>query len=195
MLGTDAQQIGHILKRGKVPAVEVKSKHDGASAALNVRQGSADEPFVAIPHVWADGLGNMQGNALPACSLQRIAALVNELPREEDTEESPMPFWIDSICVPVSPPDLKQLAMAHLREPYMFASHVLVLDRTIEMIHSAELNFIDVMAYLTCSNWIGRLWTIQEGRLGKRVWFQFQDQAVDLSVLLEAWYDTPASFK
>ncbi|MCJ1332604.1 hypothetical protein MMC10_009297 [Thelotrema lepadinum] len=195
MVGIDEQQIGHILEQGKVPLLKVDPRQDIASLKPEVQLGSIGEPLVAISHVWADGLGNAQDNALPICSLQRIATLVNELPREADTSEAPMPFWIDSVCVPVRSLNLKQLAMTYLREPYRYASHVLVLDRTIVSISSEGLNIIDVMAYLICSNWIGRLWTLQEGRLGRKVWFQFQDRAVDLHALLEAWYKYPTSFK
>jgi hypothetical protein len=54
-------------------------------------------PFVAISHVWSDGLGNQGRNALPKCQLRRIQTWVNGL-YQNDAE--PVPFWIDSLSIP-----------------------------------------------------------------------------------------------
>ncbi|KAI4279694.1 MAG: hypothetical protein L6R38_004972 [Xanthoria sp. 2 TBL-2021] len=42
------------------------------------------------------------------------------------------------------------------------------------------------MAQVSCSSWMRRLWTLQEGRLARRVWFQFADKAVDVKSVYEA---------
>jgi hypothetical protein len=52
---------------------------------------------------------------------------------------------------------------------------------------------LEVFARVWCSNWVGRLWTLQEGRLGKRVWFQFRDKAVELKAIWEAFTTRPLS--
>jgi hypothetical protein len=89
--------------------------------------------------------------------------------------------------VPVEPPELKELALNYLRHPYIKATHVLVLDDYIRGVDSADCDEFEIFARVSCSNWVGRLWTLQEGRLGKRVWFQFRDKAVELKAIWEAF--------
>jgi hypothetical protein len=89
--------------------------------------------------------------------------------------------------VPVEPPELKELALNYLRYPYINAAHVLVLDDYLRGVDSADCDELEIFARVWCSNWVGRLWTLQEGRLGKRVWFQFRDKAVELKAIWEAF--------
>ena len=190
MFGINATDISQTLRQGSLPLLGVPTNEDLASVHPKLQKKSHNVPFVAISHVWADGIGNTQDNSLPTCSLGRISRLVNALPRLEGDGDT-ISFWIDSVCVPVSPPEVKQLALTYLREPYKHARHVLVLDRGLLSIPCEGLNLIDVLANLMCSNWVGRLWTLQEGQLGQRVWFQFQDKAVALESLREAWLTAP----
>ena len=187
MLALEVQEIGRILKKGKLPLIEIDPHCDLSAIRLRLRDDDAQTPFVAISHVWADGLENVQKSSLPVCSLQEISRLVHKLPRDDSMSDELFPFWIDTICVPVEPVELKQLALTLLREPYARAKHVLVLDNYLRSISSEELDITNIMARLNCSNWIGRLWTLQEGRLAKRVWFQFQDKALESSLLLEEY--------
>jgi len=58
-------------------------------------------PYVAISHVWSDGLGNAIANTLPWCQLQRIQGLVDALYQDTAGNQHPVPFWMDTLCVPV----------------------------------------------------------------------------------------------
>ncbi|ROV93518.1 hypothetical protein VSDG_06812 [Cytospora chrysosperma] len=46
-------------------------------------------PYVAISHVWADGLGNPTANALPGCQVDRLTSLVAKLQKStvDDTDD------------------------------------------------------------------------------------------------------------
>ena len=188
-LPLDVQKIAECLKRGRLPLIEVPYNRDPMHAHITCREDDGKTGFVAISHVWADGLGNISHNSLPACSLQEISRLVSKLPRASSSSQQqndPIPFWIDTICVPVHPVELKQLALNYLRHPYMHAEHVLVLDNYFRNVDAADCDVLEIFARVSCGNWIGRLWTLQEGRLAKRIWFQFRDKAVELKALWEA---------
>ncbi len=187
MLALEVQEIGRILKKGKLPLIEIDPHCDLSAIRLRLRDDDTQTPFVAISHVWADGLGNVQKSSLPVCSLQEISRLVQKLPRDDLMSDELFPFWINTICVPVEPVKLKQLALTLLRELYAQAKHILVLDNYLCSITSGELDIMNIMARLNCSNWIGQLWTLQEGQLAKQVWFQFQDKALKSSLLLEEY--------
>lgn len=47
------------------------------------------------------------------------------------------------------------------------------------------MSVIEVVARIEASSWSQRLWTFEEGRLGRRVWFLFRDRAVELFRLVE----------
>ena len=48
---------------------------------------------------------------------------------------------------------------------------------------------IEILARISISGWTSRLWTFSEGRLAKRIWFQFRDKAIDLYDLTSRWHE------
>ena len=188
-LSMDVEIIGDCLRKGRLPLVEVPHDEDPMRINITCREDGGDTGFVAISHVWADGLGNINDNSLPACSLQEISRLVSKLPRIPRTsspENGLTALWIDTVCVPVLPAALKQLALNYLRHPYMHAEHVLILDNYLRNVDAEDCDILEIFARVSCGNWVGRLWTLQEGRLAKRTWFQFRDKAIELKALWEA---------
>ena len=184
-LKLDIPSIGRTLRESKLPLIEICPYEATASVNIKLRVDDGNIAFVAVSHVWADGLGNVKDNSLPACSLQEVSRLVNELPRCSTQHGKLVPFWIDTLCVPLEPMDLKQLALKQLRDPYMRAEHVLVLDNYLRTVCAKECDLLETFARLSCCNWIRRLWTLQEGWLAKSVWFQFKDEAIELRVLFK----------
>lgn len=157
--------------------------------------------FIAISHVWAEGLGNPNGNSLPSCALKWISNTVDrfqfhsgdqsdgEEPDEDQQERSfgeasrgKTPFWLDTICVPVSPPEMWTRAMKRLRKPYQDASLVLVLDSYLYTQDTREIDALELWARILCCSWSRRLWTFQEGRLARpgRLWVLFKDIAMSM---------------
>ena len=59
---------------------------------LAVRAAS-EGPYVAISHVWADGMGSSTEYGLPLCQVERLDALVRKLVPDGA-------FWHDGLCVP-----------------------------------------------------------------------------------------------
>ena len=119
--------------------------------------------FIAISHVWADGLGNPRANALPSCQLSRLQKIVNGL---DEDHGPPTPFWIDTMCVPVSPKEDRRLAISLLEKVYAKADKVIAMDARLLQL-SRETPAFELSMRLYYSSWMQRLWTLQEAVFAK----------------------------
>lgn len=163
--------------------------------------------YIAISHVWSDGLGNETQNAIPTCQFGRLSKLVTEL-----CGGSPRPFWLDTLCFPLAPPDAYKLAMIRMRSTYEDAYKVLVLDSYLLSQERIGMSENGVVTRIRCSpcesraslpsstcnlnnsefdRYIGsrRLWTLQEGALPSSLTFKFSDTSVDLSQFSKRRYE------
>lgn len=123
------------------------------------------------------GMGNPNHNALPACQILGLQRLVNDL---YSTDEHPVPFWVDTICVPLQSP-YRKLAINSMSTAYKDAEKVLVIDSVISSVPSSALHSTEMTVRLRTSSWVRRLWTFQEAYLAKELHYQFQDTAWTLS--------------
>ena len=83
-------------------------------------------------------------------------------------------FWVDTLCVPVEPDDLRNNQIGKMQHIYKDASCVLVLDRWVQAV-ATTADISDKFARLWLSNWQHRLWTCQEGVFARSLYFQFGD--------------------
>ncbi|KAJ6479860.1 hypothetical protein C8R45DRAFT_1076617 [Mycena sanguinolenta] len=109
------EDVAACLSSGQIPVVV---PHD---AGLVVRR-STNVPYIAISHVWADGLGSHTERGLPQCQIERLTAMVCSL--DVDTAVA---FWIDGLCIPADRA-LRKKAIALMAQTYYDATAVLVLD-------------------------------------------------------------------
>ncbi|KAL8714496.1 MAG: hypothetical protein Q9225_006554 [Loekoesia sp. 1 TL-2023] len=174
----DQNEVAKILEQGSIPLINMTIDTRSKASKIAVRDLAQGHEFVAISHVWAEGAGNVHDNALQTCLLEDISQLVKKLPWEK--RQSDKHFWIDTLCVPVRPLELQTLALNKMRVPYERAKHVLILDSHLRSLDSRTLSPTEIFAQVSCSSWMRRLWTLQEGRLAKNVWFQFADEAIDV---------------
>ncbi|KAI0749838.1 hypothetical protein C8Q80DRAFT_1164244 [Daedaleopsis nitida] len=187
-VGAQTEELTDVLSQGNVPAVVITENLE----VLVVR--SDQYPYIAISHVWADGLGNPRDNALPACQLRRLREFVSALhgtqsptsPAEYGTlaakarsgfahtptstplgPVTPVALWIDTLCVPVHPiaKTYRKKAIELMGRTYNDARAVLVLDRELEIVNSATAAFLELGIRILCSGWMKRLWTFQEATL------------------------------
>ena len=154
---------------------------------------------------WSDGLGNPINNALPKCQVVQINKLISELPQyktysnkdvpiddrvwrdylpyrqvestDRETHLQPQYFWMDTLCVPLTPKDYRRNAIKNMRSVYSRATRVLVLDAEL-MRSTMQSNPEEKLSRITCSTWIRRLWTLQEAALARSIYFQFAGEAV-----------------
>jgi hypothetical protein len=178
--------LGGLYPEGDTPIINVLPDTEPGKLQLLVRSSKKFPiPYVAISHVWSDGLGNPRRNSLPDCQLVRLQNMVDEL---YEPSFRPVPFWIDTILVPVEE-GMKKLALLEMRRIYEDADKVLVVDSTLEAASSLA-SPEECLMRVRCSNWVTRLWTLQEGYLAKELVFQFRDRAVSSNSLMVRYLDT-----
>ena len=184
----DVPEVIRILSRGSLPLIHIRPGKELKDLRVDVVEATPSVAYVALSHIWADGLGNPYSNALPRCQLQLLSQLIRPLltmpeasARDQDTY-----LWIDTLCCPVKPPEAKDLALRRMKEPYTEAAHVLVLDSSLRGVNTSSLDPIEICMRIFTSGWMRRLWTLQEGALPQNLWFQFEDRVLDLQ---EIWLE------
>ncbi|KEY73684.1 hypothetical protein S7711_07730 [Stachybotrys chartarum IBT 7711] len=152
----------------------VSSKTSAAGSVAN---------YVAISHVWSDGLGNNKENAIPLCQFNRIRKLVSDL-----YGGRPVALWLDTLCFPLKPQEAYNKALVRMKESYEASDKVLVLDGYLleTAIGQPDQSLDEFMVRIAMCPWNRRLWTYQEARLAKpgQLHFQFQDEATSDDRLL-----------
>ncbi|THC90073.1 hypothetical protein EYZ11_010469 [Aspergillus tanneri] len=177
MFHVDLQNLEDIINDGALPVVWVDEK-DGS---IKVVRRDPSKAYLAISHVWSQGLGNPAANALPICQIYWIWVNDGTLIRDKAG------VWIDTLCVPVSGPCRKQ-SIRRMGSIYGDASAVLVLDE--ELLRTPCSNIIEQTCRLGCCSWQRRLWTLQEGCLNvENLYFIFRDGILNYWTLLESALD------
>lgn len=195
-MGVGMDQIRGIIENGGVPLVRLRGSLQ-RGIRLEVVRMTARTRFVVISHVWADGIGNANANAMPECQLRRVFGYLSRLKALREGEDAgaefnllgsvdtgfqtaarrrPRYFWIDALCMPpVSMGLLRMRAINKLPAVYQAADRVLVLDPNLEKISIENSDTLEQYARFSVSPWIGRSWTFQEAALGNAVEVQCAD--------------------
>ena len=74
---TDVSTIDSILKDGRLPLLCIIPRHPLTDLTVEIVASEPSSRYVALSHVWADGLGNPTENALPRCQLRYLYDLVH----------------------------------------------------------------------------------------------------------------------
>lgn len=188
LLHVDAVEMGEILsmdsmqvlidttKRfdecNKIPikSVELKEKHE------------APYGYIATSHVWSHGLGNPRANAMPRCQLNKLWDIIADF--RVGPSEPVLPIWIDTVCCPVETEAKKQV-LRDMRLIYQAARRVLVLDHDLSRMNAEGKTAVEWMMRISASDWMGRLWTLQEGLLAgpQQLVFEFEDTKLNVGGL------------
>ena len=206
-ISVDSGVLFSMLKKKALPLIRVRQDHTLEKLSVDIVASRPSSRYVALSHVWADGLGNPQANALPRCQLSNLAKVIQDLKvaarcrdsedhgiqdhdkevGEEETEENEeLLLWCDTLCCPVQTKEAKHLALEYMYQTYRNAAYVLVLDASLRPYKVESLDIDEVSMRVCTSPWMRRLWTLQEGALPAvthRLWFQFADKAVNLRKL------------
>ncbi|KAI0332565.1 hypothetical protein GY45DRAFT_456143 [Cubamyces sp. BRFM 1775] len=159
-------EVFRLLSEGQIPVVTF----DGYALRVLPANGN---PYVAISHVWAEGMGSTTEDGLPSCVVKRIAGLAQRLLPETGA------FWMDSLCVP-NVASLRHRAIKLMAETYRRAAKVLVIDDHVRT-HCAENKpWTENLLRIASSAWLRRVWTLQEGLLARELYFEFSDGPVDV---------------
>lgn len=75
MVSTPYGHLTKIIREGEIPLISIEGgTNASATHELRVYPRSRKSRYIAISHVWADGLGNLNENALPLCQIKRLKA-------------------------------------------------------------------------------------------------------------------------
>ena len=131
--------------------------------------------------MWADGLGNTKEISLPQCQLRHSYDLLTRFCTEGSAQgNQKRPYlWLDTLCCLVDT-EAKLLALAKMPEVYREVSQVFVLDSSLTVIDCRHLQPIEILSRVFSSNWIFRLWTLNEANLALKIWMQFRDGNIEL---------------
>ena len=172
----DLEEILH--KEDRVPLLRLTGDLHGLQVQLV--ESDINTPYIAISHVWADGLGNPHDNSLHRCKLARLCNLVSAVDNPDLSNTEPPLIWLDTLCCPAKDGEGKQKAIEKIRLVYQRAKHVLVLDAGLMGYESRAQGIHEKIVRIFTSGWVRRLWTLQEGALAPSLYFQFADEAVSL---------------
>ncbi|KAI2467335.1 hypothetical protein F4781DRAFT_313385 [Annulohypoxylon bovei var. microspora] len=157
VISIDTAEVQDILRRGGIPIIETWMDSEG-KIQLQAVDSTKRRIYVAISHVWSDGLGNPHSNALPRCQLLKVQSTATAIC--EDLNGN-IPFWLDTLAVPLER-ETRKLAISRMKETYAKAHKVLVLSNDFDM-RIPNLSTLEFFMRLFCSAWMRRLWTLQEG--------------------------------
>lgn len=92
-------EVIEVLREGYIPVLQV-TVSDDPHTKPRFTVGKADDKmsYIAISHVWADGLGNPKANAIPLCQLK---VLCRTLQNSTDDKGQNLSFWLDTLCISV----------------------------------------------------------------------------------------------
>ncbi|KAF2153611.1 hypothetical protein K461DRAFT_278415 [Myriangium duriaei CBS 260.36] len=172
-MGIDENELVQIIsQRMGVPLISIKDTADGG-LALHLEERGRNSKYVAVSHVWADGLGNPNRNGLPKCQLKRLKDILKVLAGKLEENRAEPLFWIDTLCIPVDVArgQLRMKSINRMDSIYAEAEAVLALDA--ELMATDSRSIENCLARVVTSAWMGRSWTCQEAILAKRIFFQF----------------------
>ncbi|PYI07807.1 hypothetical protein BO78DRAFT_428660 [Aspergillus sclerotiicarbonarius CBS 121057] len=173
-----------ILRRGTFPLIVAIDADSNDTEVLFVA-AEQNTPYIAISHVWSDGLGNLQRNALPKCQLLRLSDMIRKL---SGKAAGAVLFWFDTLCVPPDSAEQhgeQSTALQLMRQVYQDATAVLVLDSWLLSASCSQMHDAEMMMMIFAANWNRRLWTYPEGALARVLLFQFQDGICDLDAVFK----------
>ena len=188
-LSVDEDLLADCLNKGCLPLLRIKEGTNLDKMSIEVVASTDSTPYVALSHVWADGLGNPSATSLPRCQLSRLKDLIDNLDSAaldlpEDAPE--MLLWCDTLCCPVVSREAHNMALRQMYRTYDQATVVLVLDRSLISHRVGGMHVDEACLRIAASRWMTRLWTLQEGALSAskhKLWFQFTKTALSTQTL------------
>jgi hypothetical protein len=184
------------LESGHIPLVCIQKTIGKYHLEVVKPKSLQDIDYIAISHVWADGLGAFKQNSLYQCQVESLDRALQDITKVDRSdrlrrvEKAPagleeIPIWMDTFCIPVEAQysELRKMSIMKMREIYKKASSVLVLDGEIRRL-STQVSPIELVYRFILSGWEQRLWTFQEGYLARRISFLALDGAIPSSSML-----------
>ena len=157
-------------KEDSIPVFSIEDRKDGVKLSLTSHsmESSNSEDYIAISHVWVDGLGSTTEIGIPECQARRLLRLGREVSQKPNPR-----LWIDSLCIPAAR-EARKKAIILMANTYSNASAVLVIDKRIQQQKSSN-SIQDLYSTIFTSAWMQRLWTYQEACLAQTLIFELAE--------------------
>lgn len=167
----DPQKVYDAIRLDHIPVIGLEGSGRDMRLAVHALSAETQNEYIAISHVWVDGIGGKTETGLNQCQVERLHALSCSLVKSGN----PL-FWVDSLCIPRCENDRKLYvkALDSIKTVYSRASHVLVLDKGIQRCLS-NCSKEDLYAQIYLSGWMQRMWTYEEAILAKKLVFRLKD--------------------
>ena len=184
-------QVTSIVEKGCIPVLSFSDDKDLLIESFSIASHRENDDYVAISHVWADGLGNATDNTMYRCQLRLLQDRVSKVLKshsrhqEQAMDSNRCFFWIDTLCVPVQEGEVKSIAIGMMEHIYREACIVLVIDAGLKSLESAITSPFHLAISIVSSKWWTRLWTLQEGVFAQALYFQLSDDAVSPTDMLQ----------
>jgi hypothetical protein len=173
----EADELLAILVRRQIPLVAAISEKE-TQTTIKLQPHLGTTPYLALSHVWADGLGNLARNGIPRCQMLRLSAYARDnLPSGENVYSR-----LDTLCCPpdsMNRPKEQGVALDPMPDTYLKAHTVGILDRWLSAQHLRTDPIIDALFKVVCWPWTRRLWTLQEDALAQRLLVNGSDGVFD----------------
>ena len=99
-LRIEQHELAGILQSGSLPLIRIHDPGALSELRADLLSSQSSSRYVAISHVWADGLGNPRANALPRCQLSYLRNIVKRLKLElgtpDEQEDREILIWLVS---------------------------------------------------------------------------------------------------
>lgn len=104
-LCVDESSLDAVVTTGALALLRIREADTLDGLAVELVPSQPDSRYLALSHVWADGLGNVKANALPRCQLLQLRKYAQSLeaksnPNDQQTE---LLFCCDTLCCPADP--------------------------------------------------------------------------------------------
>ena len=197
LLYIEPADLWNILSDDFIPLLRIKGGPVLSEVSVDVVSSKLAPNYLALSHVWADGLGNPRENALPCCQLNFLREKMDSLrPLLDIPDNLEILLWCDTLCCPAEAGEAKNIALKQMKSVYLRASYVLVLDKSLRSWDIKEHDLDEAAMRIATCSWVRRLWTLQEAALSledARIWFQFKETAVNIRPLFRGIYKIRSS--
>lgn len=206
----DQAELVKILEAGDIPLVSIEDRADEA-LSLKLHRRRYHTRYTTISHVWADGLGSLDTNALPACQVRRLQGILDDAGPTKITNKvlygvvptlcgpgttnklwSSELFWIDMLCMARGSrhESLRRRLMVKMSSIFAGSQRVIVLDKELE---ATPYKRFEAPYQVACSTWMSRSWSLLEATQSPQCLFQFADATIDLRLELQTALSTRSS--
>ena len=152
--------------------------------------------YIAVSHVWADGLGNANQNKIQLCQMRRLhdalktVEMYRTRAKKMDRPAGTYLFWIDTLCCPVRDQQARIRTISDMRKIYERADLVVVMDADLsELPRPSNVKdpkqMLEVYGHVLTSGWMRRLWTYQEAAFARELVVIMKGWITDFKTLRE----------